>query len=305
MTFSLTNELLEQIINAMENQDFTFVLDAKNVSLISIEKNDNKNFSNLNVKVDEQIFFSLPEWNSNHGFMLRENFVNNLHSPQVQKQLQNVLHSGRGVFKNFRTVLKNYPEIDKRWHIFKHKVLSARVNEWYNSLREIWGLEKLDLLDESEESLIYDDFSFLEYDSERDFSSVLFNICQDFNVEEKLPTDVNTMIKSLWQNQMEQANKIGQIGFICNTLSDEFAGCITSCSILQNQKHVSVITSFFVSEQYRGLGIATELLSLCISKLSTEKKWILMPNSIVPEILQPLLIRNGFTKNNFGYILAI
>ena len=64
---------------------------------------------------------------------------------------------------NFRNTLKKYPEIDKRWHIFKHRTMSARINEWYNSLREIWGLEKLDQLSESDDALVHDDFSFEEY----------------------------------------------------------------------------------------------------------------------------------------------
>jgi predicted GNAT family acetyltransferase len=66
-----------------------------------------------------------------------------------------------------------------------------------------------------------------------------------------------------------------------------------------------IITSLFVPEQFRGLGIGTELVSMCISKLSASgKKWVLIPNFIAPDILQPLLTRTGFRKINSGYILS-
>ena len=66
------------------------------------------------------------------------------------------------------------------------------------------------------------------------------------------------------------------------------------------------ITSLFVPEQFRGLGIGTELISMCISKLqSMGKKFIIMPNFIAPEIIQPLLNRTGFEKISSGYLLAL
>ena len=50
----------------------------------------------------------LPEWDSAAGFKLREDFVSNLNSPLAHEALQEVLHSGRGVFRNFRNVIKDY-----------------------------------------------------------------------------------------------------------------------------------------------------------------------------------------------------
>ena len=37
----------------------------------------------------------------------------------------------------------------------------------------------------------------------------------------------------------------------------------------------------------------------------SEKKWILMPSNLIPETLEPLLIRSGFEKNSFGYMAEI
>ena len=160
MMFTLTESLINDVQNALENQISTFGIDAQSNSLIEL---------NENVKVDNELIFELPEWTSEDGFELREEFVKTLHAPIAHEELLSILHSGRGVFRNFRNALKKYPEVEKRWHIYKNNVMKTYINDWYNELREIWGLEKLDQMPESqEESLVYDDFSFLNYDSQQE-----------------------------------------------------------------------------------------------------------------------------------------
>ena len=298
MQFQLTDSLIDDIISAMENQDVEYAVDAAEGQLVISD-------SDGHIPDDDQ-YYSLPEWGPSDGFELREDFVNNLHSPLAREELQSAMHSGRGVFKNFRNVLKSYPEIDKRWHIFKHRFMSARINEWYNSLREIWGLEKLDQLPESDETLVHDDFSFKVYDSEADKKTILLNITAGACEDETLPPDVNGAFYGLWRTQFEGARIENQTGYICSSISDEFAGCITASPLLQNQEKIVMITSLFVPEQFRGLGIGTELIDMCISRLTDcGKTWVIIPSTIAPDILQPLLTRIGFRKINSGYILSL
>ena len=297
MQFELTDALLDDIISAMENQDVEYVVDAAEGQLLISDSDGNR--------PDDDEYYILPEWGPSDGFKLREDFVNALHSPIAHERLQEALHSGRGVFKNFRSVLKDYPEIDKRWHIFKHRIMSARINEWYNSLREIWGLEKLDQFSESDDALVHDDFSFKDYDSNTDKSTILLNIRAVFFEDDTLPSEINEAIYRMWLNQFESC-AAEQTGYVSFSLSDDFAGCITASSVLNNQEKISILTSLFVPEQFRGLGIGTELLSMCISKLSASgKNWVLIPNIIAPNILQPLLIRTGFRKISSGYLLSL
>ena len=297
MQFELTDLLIDDIISAMENQDVEYAVDAEEGQLVISD-------SDGHVPDDER-YYILPEWGPSDGFELREDFVNNLHSPLAHEELQDAMHSGRGVFKNFRNVLKNYPEVDKRWHIYKHRFMSARINEWYNSLREIWGLEKLDQLPESDDTLVHDDFSFNVYDSAADKKTILLNITADSCEDETLPLEVNRAFYELWRTQFEGAFD-NQIGYICSSLSDDFAGCITASPFLENQEKIVMITSLFVPEQFRGLGIGTELIHMCISSLRDYgKEWVLIPNTIAPDILQPLLTRTGFRRINSGYILSL
>ena len=281
----------------MENQDVEYAVDAEEGQLVISD-------SDGHVPDDER-YYILPEWGPSDGFELREEFVNNLHSPLAREELQDAMHSGRGVFKNFRNVLKNYPEIDKRWHIYKHKFMSARINEWYNSLREIWGLEKLDQLPESDDTLVHDDFSFKEYDSTADKKTILLNITADSCEDDTLPLEVNKAFYGLWRSQFESLAS-NQTGYICFSLSDEFAGCITASPLSKDQEKIVMITSLFVPEQFRGLGIGTELIDMCISSLKNcNKEWVLIPNTIAPDLLQPLLTRTGFRKISSGYILSL
>lgn len=294
MNFDLSDELINDIISAMENQDSVFVVDAADAVLVE------------NQESDEERYYGLPEWNSADGFEVRESFVNQLHSPLAREELQNVLHSGRGVFKNFRNVLKEYPEIDKRWHIFKYRMMSARINEWYNSLREIWGLEKLDQFSETDEALVHDDFSFKEYNSSSDDKRILLNISATSFDDGDLPSDINNAIYEMWKNQFLNGSSTEQSGFVCYSYSEEFAGCITASSFSTKQDKIMFLTSLFVPESFRGLGICTELISMYVAKLLNDgKKWLIIPQSITPEILQPLLIRTGFKKINSGYLLSL
>ena len=297
MQFELTDSLTDDIISAMENQDVEYAVSAPEGQLVISDSDGNT--------PDDEKYYSLPEWGPSDGFELREEFVNNLHAPLAHEELQDALHSGRGVFKNFRNVLKNYPEIDKRWHIYKHRFMSARINEWYNSLREIWGLEKLDQLPESDDTLVHDDFSFNVYDSAADKKTILLNITADSCEDETLPLEVNRAFYELWRTQFEGASD-NQIGYICSSLSDDFAGCITASPLVKDQEKIVMITSLFVPEQFRGLGIGTELIYMCISSLRDYgKEWVLIPNTIAPDILQPLLTRTGFRRINSGYILSL
>ena len=293
MTFTLTDSLLNSILSALENQEKTFVLKADDGTLV--EKTEQ-------IKVDDENYYNLPEWTSAEGFALREDFVQKLYAPLAKEELQNVLHSGRGVFRNFRNVLKDYPEVDKKWHIFKTRAMYSYINEWYNSLREIWGLEKLDYLPESDEMLLHDDFIFRDYNPEHDKQEIDQTIHVYFQEDDDIPAEIRTALYEMWRNQFEQKDSFSQIGCVCRSLSDDFAGCITASPVTEKQEKVMVLTSLFVPEIFRGLGIGSELLSMFLLKLKEcGKEWILLPNIILPEYLLPLLLRTGFEQIGSGY----
>lgn len=304
MTFELSDSLKTALLNALENQEKSFVIDAEKGTLIESDSQE------VQSCVDEDKIYSIPEWTSEDGFRLRQGFAESVHSPLVHDELMEVLHSGRGVFRNFRNVLKTYPEADKLWHRYKNRKLLEFISDWYNSLRDVWGLEKLDQMPESDETLVHDDFTFEKYDPafNKEIQQNLRSILNGSNND--LPADVCSALQKLWQNRFEEdcenQNSNPTEGFICRSLSDDFAGCILVKPVCDDRKNVIFITNFFVSERFRGLGIGTELISMCVSALKTnEEKWLIMPNIIIPEIIKPLLIRTGFVQIDFGFLLKI
>ena len=300
MNFALNDRLKMNLLAALENQDKTFLVDAENGVLV--ELSDGCEFQD-----DEEKYYCLPEWTSDQGFKLREEFVNQVHSPLVHDELLEVLHSGRGVFRNFRNVLREYPEFDRLWLKYKNQALLEIINRWYNELREIWGLETLDYMPESDESLVHDDFSFVKFNPEVHEKQVQENAIIILNgSDDNQSEELRSAVLEMWKRKFETDKNSARSGFVCSSLSDDFAGCILVKPVSDVQENVILLTNFFVTERFRGLGIGTELLSMCISELkSRDKKWLIVPSVYVPEFVEPLLFRTGFEKTDFGYILAL
>ena len=300
MTFLLTEELADAIASALENQERRFVVDAEKEALSDA----------ASVEADEVRYYALPEWDSAAGFKLREAFVAHLHAPLVRAELQDVLHSGRGVFRNFKSVLKRFPEAEKKWHRFKNKKLYEYIGGWYNGLREIWGLEKLDHIVEEYDDLLRNDFTFQAYDSARDADRILHSVCvRGFCSALPDDTDRNEIENAageLWRHLFAFGESVRQTGFICRTPDGDFAGCITAASVSSCIETTAVLTSFFVPEPYRGLGIGSELFSLCLADLQKRgKRYVMTANTIIPDSLVALFERNGFQKTGSGFAAKI
>lgn len=288
MVFTLTEKLAEEILRALENQEAAFVVRAEIPELIPLTPE---------VSVDEDSFYALPEWSSSHGFELREDFVSTLHSPIAKDELQRILHSGRGVFKSFKNKLKEYPEVEKLWHSFKNKRMHSYINDWYNQLREVWGLEKLEQEPEDNENLLEEDFQFSEYSS-KDYKELTsyFNNAASGTSESSIDEQLGNAILELWLQNFESGETKNQSGLICRTPDEEFAGCITSAPISKRTDNIVVLTSFYVQEKFRGLGIGAELLSKHKNVLRDQKKeWILL-TSIVPDSMESTLLSLGFKR---------
>ncbi len=292
MFFELNDVLKNAIVNALENQEKKFFVDAQDGNLVECDGS----FSS-----DEGRFYELPEWDSASGFSLMEEFVNDLHSPLARNDLQAALRSGKGVFRGFKDVLKSYPLVERRWHFFKNRRLLFYVQEWYNSLREMWGLEKLDCQTEELSDLVGEDFIFREYDSAQDRISILQCIdsaAKEF--EEAWPTEFVSAVRFFWREQFEKNAKVN--GFVCRSLDDEFVGCAVFSPCPENSTKAVFLTGLFVEKEYRGLGIASELFEMALSSLKENGvRWIFVANTFVPDSIQGMLSRSGFKEIGSAY----
>jgi GNAT superfamily N-acetyltransferase len=298
MIFDLNDELLDSIIAAMENQKTKFWVSAEKNSLV--EANDS-------VISDEDLYYALPEWDSASGFTLRKDFVNLIYAPGVRDELQRVLHSGRGVFRNFKNVLKQYPEFDRKWHLYKTRKMRTCVSDWYNELRELWGLEKLDQEPEETDDLVRNDFVFTAYDPARDKEMIVYELKNSMVFfDDELSEPVSDAVTALWIYLFEYGNSDSVVGFICRSQTGEFVGFISAAPCPLNSVQTVSLTSFFVLENYRGLGIGKELFFMCLSTVQRQGfKWVFITDMFMPDTMLPLLQRTGFKECKSGFVMNL
>jgi len=151
MKFELDNALLSDLLFHMENQDGIFLLDTEKGIVVDGQKPDHR-------------FIALPNWTPSDGFRLMEMFVSTCKNPIARQELSDALNQSKGVFRAFKNVIEQYPEISKQWFYFKEQKMKAEVIVWYNGLREEWGLEPIGEEPEDNSSLIMEDFVFKQKD---------------------------------------------------------------------------------------------------------------------------------------------
>lgn len=307
--FELSESIVAEILFAMENQneESALVANSQNFSVVPFSEID----SDVNPDINPDDVYSLPKWFSSDGFNLLAEFTDKVHDLKVQSELKNVLANGRGVFKNFKNVLKNHAEIEAKFYLFKKKKMMKRISEWYDSLREGWGLgkSKSDAL-EDDSDIFFDDFIFKKYDFSTDENCVFLEgekITDE--LKEEFPNEIGILLADLWnekqnQNKISDSDKIG--GFVCRTLSDEFVGCAlfrvnSQCPTVARES--STLTTCFVKKNYRGLGIAKKLILSCVSDLQNRGfSTFFIADSLIPKSFEKVLTDLGFEKIRSAFV---
>ncbi|WP_296851182.1 UPF0158 family protein [Treponema sp.] len=304
MQFELTESLIESIIFSMEDQNSDFALDADSGSVVPLDSLLSSQIDELEAK---ESLYPLPSWTSDDGFEIMEKFAEGLRIPKIQGELLQVLANGRGVFRNFKNVLKQFPHIEKRFQSFKKAKMRSVVVEWYNSLRESWGLEKLSQDFEDYNELTQEDFEFRPYNHQKDSVCV---ITEAKKIAEEIKTEIQgeaaNAIAHFWLRKFDSIDQPSYGGIMCRTLSDEFAGCFLFSDCKSFALNTVALTAVFVNQNYRGLGITRELFSRGVSYLKEQGiQSLIIVDSVLPDYLEPLLARCGFEKKGSAYVLGL
>jgi GNAT superfamily N-acetyltransferase len=255
----LSREVLDQIIFGMEDQEQRYVLDAEEGIVVSAET-----LGDLRESVDKGRYMSLPEWNSSMGFQLMEKFVATLRNPVFREKLRESLSAGRGVFRRFKNVLKDRPDIERMWFQFKERELRKYVIEWYESSIEAEQLASMQIEGEEEtRELVLSDFIFKHGD--------LLDLEQVIKLDqlaymENYPDLPEVVVEDMHTRDRVDADENATELLVASTPDADLAGFVWAQEYrLEDTESVetvdvSRILQLYVAHEYRGLGLAKTLM---------------------------------------------
>jgi GNAT superfamily N-acetyltransferase len=300
MQFELTEALIDNILFAMEDQNGIFYLDSREGTVIPEAGEEFDGDWNA----EDGRLVSLPGWDSSEGFRLMERFAAGFKNAVIRDKLTAALDRGRGVFRAFKDVLAGYPEAEQLWFAFKEREMRQVILDWYNGLREEWGLERMGNEPEETGDLVLEDFRFRDAaPKDREKAEALHREC------------VKELEEALRQNVPEEAARSfageraggwvfpGDRAIVAETGSGEFAAYLAA-GIRGDAVRVAALE---VRPEYRGLGIGEALLARLPAGLPDR-----VSSGGVTRIILDLpseygdfsrvLLRNSFTPYTTGYV---
>jgi GNAT superfamily N-acetyltransferase len=294
MQFELTEALIDNILFAMEDQNRVFYLDTRDGIVIS---EDDEEFDGDWDATDGRLV-SLPEWDSSEGFRLMERFAVGFKNMIIRNKLTTVLDRGRGVFRAFKDVMAEYPEAEQIWFAFKDREMRRVVMNWYNGLREEWGLERIGIEPEETEDLVLEDFCFRDaVPGDREAAQALHHEYLD-ELRKTLSQSVpEKNARSFAEARSGSWVFPGDRAIIAETGAGEFAGYLAA----EIRGDALCIAALEVRPEYRGLGIGEALLACLPSSLGGVTRIILdLPSE--SNDFSRVLLRHSFLPYTTSYV---
>jgi ribosomal protein S18 acetylase RimI-like enzyme len=249
----VSRELIDQIVFGMENQDATFYLDTLESRVVSDDDREEN---------DRDRYIEVPQWRSVDGYNLMEQFAATLHNPIYRERLRSILASGRGVFRQFKDTVRERHEIERAWFGFKERHMRGLVSDWINELREQEGLERLTntVLETTTDELVTIDFEF------RDVTPAEVEELHALDRDafwELYPDLPDSAVELLYDEQRARLagmdSETSRVRVV-DTQGGEFAGFIWAHVVIKDEQKIAFVRQLYVLPEFRGLGIARQLL---------------------------------------------
>ncbi|MGI5172994.1 GNAT family N-acetyltransferase [Treponema sp. OMZ 840] len=298
MQFELTDEIINQIIFSMEDQSGRYVFDSETNALTAVSCSGQE---------DSDRYYSLPVWSSVNGFKIMERFVSSLRNPPVKEKLRTVLFTGKGVFRGFKDVLKEYPEVQNLWFVFKQNALKQEIIDWYNTLRDSWGAQEIGYEPEETDELVCTDFVFCECDrtSAEDFMRHVHD-CMEDEIKDVYTGELADAFLRLGRTAHFLTDTSDSVLFTAKTNEGDFAGFIRTALFPKNAKKTVLITDFYVFPVWRGLGVGKSLFAFCIEGLKSKGfTHIFALSAHIPDFFEHVLFRSGFRRIPAGFFAGL
>lgn len=255
--FELDNEVIEEIIFAMENQDSEATVNIE--TGVVIMYTDTADEPLELPTADPESLVTIPAWTSADGFRLMESFAGGVGDPVARTGLIGVLSRGRGVFRAFKNTLEQYPEIERRWFEYKHASMGRRVAEWYDGLREASGLERLGPEPEDDADLILGDFNLHKADRTAwENCESLFRSGLDETLG-RLPRVVGEYEYSRIEKELAEGGPDGLVLYLAEAPGGGLAGMAAVRRITISGTSFGKLAYLYVEAAHRKLGLARRL----------------------------------------------
>jgi GNAT superfamily N-acetyltransferase len=267
MEFTLDSELVEQIIFAMEDQQNEYYVHRDSGELLREDEIEEEQGS----EDGEDPYVPIPEWRPVDGFLMMEKFVGRLRNPLLRDQLKDALASGRGVFRKFKDILKNTPEVERTWFLFKERELRKVVWQWYNDNRELAGLERLEqepVPEEDVQDLLASDFAIVPLQNRHlETLMELDNTAFAARFPEADPERVVELFRES-RRKLPNPDSEGSLVFVAETPEEDFAGFVWA--VEQSDPLVAGrvlrVQQLAVRDRYQGVGLGSMLLRRLIAE---------------------------------------
>ena len=260
--FELTDAVVEEVIFGMENQNCESWIDFETGTLFerSCEDADAEDVELAELDAATTPRVRVPEWSSQAGFKLMEDFSRTVYDAVVRGELLAALARGRGVFRAFKNVLDARPEIEKRWYEYKHKAMRRVIVEWYDDLRERQGLERLGPEPDDLDDLIAEDFELRE--GGRDLWLDLQPIFRASIAEalERFPEAVVEHEYTRLEAEIAAGPDEGLRVLVAEAVPGEAAGVIVMRTIFVADRSFGKIVYLYVKPERRRLGLGRRLV---------------------------------------------
>ncbi len=255
--FELTKELVDQILYGMENQDHEYCLDVRSVQVVRCDQCPDPD--------DPESCIAIPDWRPVDGFNVMESFLTGLRNPVYRENLREILASGHKVFRRFKDTVRENREIERQWFTHKERRMQAVVYDWYNQLREVWGLDPISPDYPETDDLVLFDFSLRQVNcsEETELTEDLREYDQGsfFEGHRDLPEAVVERLYERYRTGLPDIDEPESVVLVVETPSEELAGFLWAVEEkLGDGSHMSTLAQIYVLPEYRGLGIARTIL---------------------------------------------
>ncbi len=288
MHFELTEALIDQLLFSMEDQDLNLMLNLNSGMVVDTGAAEHEPLA--------AHLIPIPQWDSSDGFRLMERFAAGLRNPPVREELSLALDRGKGVFRAFKDTLSRHPEVERLWFLYKEKEMRRVILNWYNALREEWGLDRLGEEPEETADLVLEDFVFRSgTTADTAAAADLHAICAREYRQGSLP-------QAIWTERSARWLFPGDLCLVAQTGRGDFAACIAA----RQDGPLLLVCVLEVRPEYRGLGIGEELLSRLLARADRRTTaQILLDLPTVSESFSRVLSREGFLPYETRYCVDL